>query len=306
MQGKRDVQGVDLLDQYIQKCHAFLDDWIRFNQLVTAYPGPGVNRQQLETLFLQVKSKLARDQHILRDRLGADCKFSPDIVNIVSGATNLESIYSQSEVAIRKLQNEWHRAFITINETFGNLEDKRKRALAGERVSVGGVTIQIKVPKPFPVRQVLLGTALVVVILALPAGLYVMRNFLGYWAPKAGEGIVYSEAMTDEDKIRVLLATMKSAIEQQDIDVMMTAYSDRYSDEGGRGKTDVRAFLQAYKLAGGFQGARLDVDQAELVIDGDRARIAPLFFVGPSDQVSFTAIGEREGNRWLITALGGI
>jgi len=55
-------------------------------------------------------------------------------MNIVSGATNLEAIYSQSEVAVKKLQTEWHRAFITINETLGALEDKKQRAEMGEKI----------------------------------------------------------------------------------------------------------------------------------------------------------------------------
>ncbi|HNV20957.1 MAG TPA: hypothetical protein PKM22_04870, partial [Candidatus Hydrogenedentes bacterium] len=34
---------------------------------------------------------------------------------------------------------EWHRAFISINETLGGLEDKRGRVLGGEKVFVGGL-----------------------------------------------------------------------------------------------------------------------------------------------------------------------
>ena len=55
-------------------------------------------------------------------------------MNIVSGATNLEAIYSQSEVALKKLQTEWHRAFIAINETLGVIEDKKARAEQGEKI----------------------------------------------------------------------------------------------------------------------------------------------------------------------------
>jgi hypothetical protein len=65
-------------------------------------------------------------------------------MNIISGATNLEAIYSQSEVAIKKLQNEWHRAFISINETLGGLEDKKARAEAGERVFIGSGQPEVK------------------------------------------------------------------------------------------------------------------------------------------------------------------
>jgi hypothetical protein len=306
MQGKAGVQGTEVLDGYIQRCRAFLDGWVRFSQIIAAFPSPSVNKLQLETMFLQIKSSLAREHQILRNRLGPDCRFSDDIVNIIAGATTLESIYSQSEVAVRKLHTEWHRAFITINETLGNLEDKRGRALAGERVTVGGVIIQIKKRNRLPIRQVLAGLAVIIAIAAVPTTLYVMRHFFGFWAPGAGDGIVYSEAMTDEDKIKLLLSTMKSAVEEGDIDTLMTAYSDAYSDEGGRGKTDLRALLQAYKVTGGFAGSELVIDKATIQIEGDFARIEPVHFIGQDDQLSMVVAGSREGDRWLIKAIGGI
>ena len=49
----------------------------------------------------------------------SDYKLDANSVNIVSGATNLESIYAQSGVAVKKLQGEWHRAVISIIETLG-------------------------------------------------------------------------------------------------------------------------------------------------------------------------------------------
>ncbi|MBM3289580.1 MAG: hypothetical protein FJY92_05465, partial [Candidatus Hydrogenedentes bacterium] len=115
MAARIQVHGIDVLDGFIGRTRDFMGDWLKFNQLLGAYTAPGANKLQLETYFLQLKSKLARDHRVLTDRLGPDCKFSADVINIVSGATSLESIYAQSEVAVRKLQSEWHRSFITVN-----------------------------------------------------------------------------------------------------------------------------------------------------------------------------------------------
>ena len=120
----------------------FLNDWLLFNQILSAYPSPGVNKAQLENQFLKIKSKLAREHHVLKETLQSDYKIDGNTMGIVSGATNLESIYSQSEVAVKKLQGEWHRAFISINETLGGLEDKKARGETGERIMIetaGGV-----------------------------------------------------------------------------------------------------------------------------------------------------------------------
>ena len=134
---KKQQRIIEALDKNVQMCREFMNDWLLFNQILSAYPSPGVNKAQLESQFLKIKSKLAREHQVLREALQADYKFDQNLMNIISGATNLESIYSQSEVAVKKLQNEWHRAFISINETLGGLEDKKARAEMGEKVFVG-------------------------------------------------------------------------------------------------------------------------------------------------------------------------
>ena len=115
-------------------CREFMNDWLLFNQILSAYPSPGVNKAQLENQFLKIKSKLAREHNVLREQLAADDGIDANTMNIVAGATNLESVYAQSEVAVKKLQGEWHRAFISINETLGAIEDKKARAEAGEKI----------------------------------------------------------------------------------------------------------------------------------------------------------------------------
>jgi hypothetical protein len=142
---KRQQKIIDQLDKQVQMCREFMNDWLLFNQVLSAYPSPGVNKAQLESQFLKVKSKLAREHQVLREMLGSDYKFDSNMMNIISSATNLESIYSQSEVSVKKLQNEWHRAFISVNETLGVLEDKKARAEMGEKVRLGTVQEQVNV-----------------------------------------------------------------------------------------------------------------------------------------------------------------
>ncbi|MBI5094200.1 MAG: hypothetical protein HZB26_17395 [Candidatus Hydrogenedentes bacterium] len=134
---KSQLKTLEAIDKNVELCREFMNDWLLFNQILSAYPSPGVNKAQLENQFLKIKSKLAREHKVLRENLGLDYNIDGNTMNIVSGATNLETIYSQSEVAVKKLQNEWHRAFISINETLGGLEDKKRRAEAGEKIFVG-------------------------------------------------------------------------------------------------------------------------------------------------------------------------
>ncbi len=133
---KKQQKIVDQLSRRVELCREFMNDWMLFNQILTRYPEPGINKAELETQFLKIKSKLARTHKVLKETLANDYELDNNTMNIVSGATSLEAIYSQSEVAVKKLQTEWHRAFIAINETLGAVDDKRARAEAGEKIFI--------------------------------------------------------------------------------------------------------------------------------------------------------------------------
>ena len=133
---KKQQKIVDEFDRRVAMCREFMNDWLLFNQILSAYPSPGVNKAELENQFLKIKSKLAREHNVLKDALQQDYKIDGNAMNIISGATNLETIYAQSEVAVKKLQTEWHRAFISINETLGGVEDKKRRAELGEKIFI--------------------------------------------------------------------------------------------------------------------------------------------------------------------------
>ena len=131
---KKQQKIVEQLERRVELCREFMNDWLLFNQILSSYPSSGVNKAQLENQFLKIKSKLAREHKVLQQSLMDDYTLDGNTMNIISGATSLEAIYSQSEVALKKLQTEWHRAFISINETLGVIEDKKGRAERGEKV----------------------------------------------------------------------------------------------------------------------------------------------------------------------------
>ncbi|MBX7257819.1 MAG: nuclear transport factor 2 family protein [Candidatus Hydrogenedentes bacterium] len=296
----------DVMDQYIQKCRDFMDDWLLFNQILSGYASTGINKPQYESQFLKVKSKLAREHGVLKDRLGPDFRFSQDVLDVVFSSTTLEAVYAQSEVALKKLQSNWHRAFISINETLGALEEKRRRAEAGERVTVGGITFHIRKSKPIPKRKIALGSAAVMGVATIAFTVYFMRAFLGFWAPAAGEGINVTENMTDEQKVQTLLAVMKEAVESEDIDRIMTAISDKYSDEGGRGKTETRVFLQGFKTAGQMKGLRYALDNSQVTIEGDTGIVRGIDLIAETGTTTIALAIAREGDKWMVTSIGGL
>jgi len=298
------VRTIEPVDKLVNRVRDYVGEWTRFGKILASYPARGADKASLEIQFLDVKSTLAREHQVLKNLLGPDFRFDPNIVNLLSSCTSLESIYSQSEVAVKKLQGEWHRAFISMNETLGTLEDKRKRIVAGEKVLIG--TMQVKLRKPFPWKKVMTGAAAVSALLLVVLSVYVMRTFFGFWAPEAGAAVQVSESMSDEERIDALLRAFTSSFAARDMDAFMSTFSDSFEDEEGRSKREIRAMIQTAKTAGELDEIFLDYLEAEVRIDGDLATISPIHITLPDDEAKLTLVLGREGDRWLIVGASGV
>ncbi len=114
------------LDKNIESTKVFMDLWVKFYDLLVS----ARKREQItpkdEADFLAVKSELARRHKVLQQGLGHDYGLDANTMNIVSQAISLDAAQSSSDVAMKKMENEWHRVYISINETLGALENKRE------------------------------------------------------------------------------------------------------------------------------------------------------------------------------------
>lgn len=303
---ERGPVGLDYVDGVLDRIRQIMNDWMHYSQVIAAYPQPNANKAQLEMQFLQLQSKLAREIPVLVERLGPDCNFGTETLNVISGTTSLEAIYAQSEVAVKKLMTEWHRAFININEGLGEVEDKRRRAAEGERVMLGGQLIKVHIRKPLPWREIGLYGGSAAALIALVGGIYFMRNFLGYWAPEEGAAIAVTDTMTDEQRMQVTMTAMQAALDHQDLDSFMSIFSDDYSDGEKRSKTMLRAVIQTYVSARGFTELKLDMSEAKPVFEGEAGLLSPVYVTAEGKRYTLNVTGRKVEGRWLITSLSGI
>ncbi len=114
------------LERNIVATQQFLDLWVRFFDMMVQARRAEKVTQDLEVAFLQVKSELARRHKVLEQNLGVDYGLDANTMNIIGSAISLDSLCSSSDVAMKKLENEWHRAYIAINETLGILQNRRE------------------------------------------------------------------------------------------------------------------------------------------------------------------------------------
>ena len=306
MASQRPAVGLEYVDDVLGRTRGFMNDWMLFSQVISAYPQPNADKGKLEMQFLQLNSKLARELPVIKDRLGPDCNFGPETMNVIAGNTSLNAIFSQSEVAVKKLMTEWHRAFIAINECVGEIEDKRRRAEEGERVMIGGQLIKLRIRKPLPWREIFLYGGAGLLVFSAIFGVYFMRNFLGFWAPGEGEGIAVTDTMTDDQRIRVTMDTMQKALDDKNLDGFMSIFADDYLDSGNRSKTMLRALIQTYVSARGFTDLKLDLSQAKPTFEGESGLFSPVYVTAEGKKYTLYVTGKKSNGRWLITNLSGI
>jgi len=89
-------------------------------------------------------------------------------------------------------------------------------------------------------------------------------------------GCEMTGGLSDEAQLTAALSQWKSALEAQDIDKMIEPYSDDYKGERGEGKEGVRQFLSRMMDEGYLEDVDMDISEAEIKIEGDKATVGPI------------------------------
>ena len=111
------------------------------------------------------------------------------------------------------------------------------------------------------------------------------------------------KGMTDEELIGKLTEECIAAALAQDIDKLVTYYSDDFSHYEFGDKAGLKEFLAGAKDMGYLDGLEVSMEQAETTIEGDTATIFPVIIEGPfgSTEIEFTS--KREGDTWKIVGM---
>ena len=101
---------------------------------------------------------------------------------------------------------------------------------------------------------------------------------------------------TDEEQLTAALGQWKVATEAQDLDKMMEPYSDDYEGESGEGKEGVRQFLSGMIDEGVLEDVDMDISEAEINIEGDKATVGPIYYSGGWGEVGMIRILKKEAD----------
>jgi hypothetical protein len=116
-----------VLERNLADCSEILDLWRRFHDfMAVGAKGEGISSER-EAEFLTVKSRIAMLHDSFMAALQADRNIGQSMLTIVGRAITLHHLARMSVAEVKKMEIEWHQAYLLLQETLGNLEEKRAK-----------------------------------------------------------------------------------------------------------------------------------------------------------------------------------
>ena len=106
----------------IIKTKEFIELWKKFNAIYKEAMGKSTITEEEEALFLETKSIVARKFQILADSFSIDRHTVDRTYDVIGSILSLRSISTLSEPTLKKLESDWHEAYISLNRLLGHLE----------------------------------------------------------------------------------------------------------------------------------------------------------------------------------------
>jgi len=108
-------------------------------------------------------------------------------------------------------------------------------------------------------------------------------------------------AVDERAAVQKTLADWKAAIERQDIDAMMVAYSEDFTTSEGNTKAEVHEFFSQANEAGYLDGVEADLAEAEIVIEEGVANVGPIMLSSNAGALDTTLVLKKEADGvWRI------
>lgn len=92
---------------------------------------------------------------------------------------------------------------------------------------------------------------------------------------------------TSTEEVSAALADFKAAWKAQDVEKVMSLFSDDYSNSQGLDKSALRGFFEGLDAQGVFQSVTMSTEECEIVVDGDSATAGPVIYDPPTTSYSY-------------------
>lgn len=132
---------------------------------------------------------------------------------------------------------------------------------------------------------------------ALCAALVLTLSVAGCAGSKMAKG------PSDEEVVQQLSADFMAAVEAKDVDKLISYCSDDFESAYLGDKAAFKDFLNMAVGQGYLDGIDIDLDSAELVIEGDTATKYPVSVDGSFGSVTVEVQGKKTNGTWMISGI---
>ncbi|MDZ4861335.1 MAG: nuclear transport factor 2 family protein [Candidatus Hydrogenedentes bacterium] len=131
--------------------------------------------------------------------------------------------------------------------------------------------------------------------------LFAMAVAVGCATTGGGDAAAQKPA-DDKAAITKVLNDWGAALATKNIDTIVTFYSDSFSDSDGRGKPEMKGFLQEVIDAGYLDGAKVDLTTTVITVNGDQATATPVNLSGDMGAIPLSLTLKKEAAGWRIAS----
>ena len=291
------------LSSYQQQCAALSQDWQRLGEMIEGFGDAGSERQRLEDDYIGLRCTLSCDYPILAYWRNGGYGLSAGIHRMITAGTTLAALAESAAQPQGRARKQWQDVRNSLDKVAVALQEAQRALRDGKEPQLPRELIRNDVHVPFPIKKVLKIAGVAVAIVLAAGTLYVMRHFLGFWAPGAGSGHEVTADMTDEQQIEAVLVTMARAFQQDDVDLFMTVVADDFRDEDGNGKRALRVALQVYAETGAFGAVSMDWSKMRITERGGFLDARPIYIIAPDERITIH-LGFRDYRGKLLIATG--
>src|SRR5688572_19586142 len=112
------------IEKLILQMESHLECWKQFNQFLALARTKKFNSED-ENQFLEVKSVLTQELEMILSCIEAGAPGKEEIHALISGAPSLRYLSEMTDGALRGVENQWHRIYISWQSLLGQLKVKQ-------------------------------------------------------------------------------------------------------------------------------------------------------------------------------------
>ncbi len=114
------------IEQIILRMENYLECWKQFNTFMTLARTKKFTPED-ENQFLELKSVLTQELELILNSIDCGPVTRDDVHNLIASGPSLRFLGEMNENALRNVENQWHKLFISLQSILGQLKVQQQQ-----------------------------------------------------------------------------------------------------------------------------------------------------------------------------------